>query len=172
MLACAARPSDYKLSARLEQFQSRPQGPRLRYDSKSACPLPHRNLSFVTSLTRARSAFTLVPMAQKEFDSVALLLHETDNVAVLKHSVLAGDELLNQSFQIRAATSIQAGHKIALAEISDGAPVKKYGQIIGFAQGHIAPGDHVHAHNLQIRQLGHDYQFCVEATPVSYYPPE
>jgi len=109
---------------------------------------------------------------QKEFDSVALLLHETDNVAVLKRSVLAGDELLNQSFQIRAATNIQAGHKIALAEISDGAPVKKYGQIIGFAQGHIAPGDHVHAHNLQIRQLDHDYQFCTEAKPVNYYPAE
>src|SRR5258708_19220983 len=104
-------------------------------------------------------------MAQKEFDSVALLLHETDNVAVLKRSVLAGDELLNQSFQIRAATNIQAGHKIALAEISDGTPVKKYGQIIGFPQGHINPGDHVHAHNLHIKQLDHNYPFYVEPPP-------
>jgi len=29
-----------------------------------------------------------------------------------------------------------------------GAPVRRYGQVIGFATADIAAGDHVHAHNL------------------------
>ena len=111
-------------------------------------------------------------MAQREFDSVAIRLHESDNVAVLKRAVLAGDELGNGTIQLQAKANIQAGHKIALAEINQGAPVKKYGQVIGFASSRISPGEHVHAHNLQIKELEHDYQFCAESQPVNYYPPQ
>lgn len=111
-------------------------------------------------------------MAQRKFAEVAVRLHDSDSVAVLKRPVKAGDELLNGSVQLRVAENIGPGHKIALAEIGDGEPVKKYGQIIGFARGRIAAGQHVHTHNLALKDFGRDYQFCVESRPVAYYPPE
>ena len=44
------------------------------------------------------------------------------------------------------------GHKIALHAITSGAPVRKYGQYIGAATADIAPGEHVHVHNLASRR--------------------
>src|SRR6267142_4932568 len=105
-------------------------------------------------------------------DSVLILLHETDNVGVLKRTVKAGEEVRNGSSRLRAAANIGAGHKIALTDILDGTPVRKYGQIIGFARGPIAPGEHVHLHNLAMKDFGRDYQFCADASPMRFYPPE
>ncbi len=111
-------------------------------------------------------------MAQKAFDEVAVLLRQSDSVAVLKRSVKTGDELVNGSFRLQVAQNTTAGHKIALVRIKDGEPVRKYGQIIGFAQGDILPGEHVHSHNLLLKDFGRDYQFCVDARPVDFYPSE
>src|ERR1043166_5147122 len=109
-------------------------------------------------------------MPQRDFDEVAILLRQNDSVAVLKRPVKAGDELVNGSMRLRAAQSIGAGHKISVAAITDGEPVRKYGQIIGFAQGPIAPGDHVHTHNLVLKDFGRDYEFCTAAKPLDLYP--
>ena len=109
-------------------------------------------------------------MAVKKFDEFALRLRETDNVAVVKRLLKTGVELANESLRVTSNGNIPPGHKIALAEIADGAPVRKYGQVIGFANGRIAPGDHVHTHNLAMKDFGRDYQFCAEAKPVNYYP--
>ncbi len=111
-------------------------------------------------------------MTRTNFADAAVVLRGTDSVAVLKRPVKAGDELINGAVHLRVAENIGAGHKIALSEIADGAPVRKYGQIIGFAQGRITPGAHVHTHNLVMRDFGRDYQFCVDAKPVDFYPPE
>ena len=111
-------------------------------------------------------------MPQRSLDDWAIILRPTDHVAVLKRPVKAGDELVNGSLHLTTVQSIGAGHKVALREIPDGAPVKKYGQIIGFAQGRITPGEHVHTHNLVMKDFGRDYAFCVDATPVEFYPPE
>lgn len=111
-------------------------------------------------------------MTQRNFDEFAIILHDTDNVAVLKQPVKAGDELVNGSKRLRVLQDIRAGHKIALMEIAADAPVKRYGQTIGFAHGRIAEGEHVHTHNLAIKDFGRDYQFCAEAKPVKFYPPE
>ncbi|MGA2866296.1 MAG: altronate dehydratase family protein [Verrucomicrobiota bacterium] len=113
-----------------------------------------------------------IPNTQREFDRTAILLHATDSVAVLKDWVKAGDELVKGSFSLRAAQDIGPGHKIAVREIAADAPVRKYGQVIGFALDRIAPGQHVHTHNLVTRDFGRDYQFCAEARPVCYYPPD
>src|SRR6266404_3907834 len=111
-------------------------------------------------------------MAQRNFDEVAVRLRNTDSVAVLKVPVKAGDELVNGAVRLRVAQNIGPGHKIAVAEIGDGEPVRKYGQIIGFAKGAIAPGEHVHAHNLVMKDFGREYRFCSESRPVNFYPPE
>ena len=73
----------------------------------------------------------------EKFDDFAIRLHPTDDVAVLKRTVKAGTELRNGSVQVTAAKTIPAGHKMALGPIHDGAEVRRYGQIIGFAQGAI-----------------------------------
>src|SRR5207245_1991654 len=36
----------------------------------------------------------------------------------------------------------------------------------------IPPGAHVHTHNLLLKDFGRDYQFCVDARPVDFYPSE
>ncbi|PYJ04719.1 MAG: galactonate dehydratase, partial [Verrucomicrobia bacterium] len=111
-------------------------------------------------------------MAERIFEDCAVVLRPADHVAVLKRPVKAGDVLINGSARVTTAQKIGAGHKVALVEIDDGAPVRKYGQIIGFAQGRIAPGEHVHTHNLAMKDFGRDYAFCADAKLVAFYPPE
>src|SRR5437870_1100174 len=107
-----------------------------------------------------------------KLDDAALRRRENDDVAVLKRPIKNGTELICGDHRITANRDIPAGHKIALAHIPDGAPVKKYGQVIGFAKGDIAPGDHVHTHNVAMKDFLRDYQFCTDVQPVNYYPPE
>ena len=99
-------------------------------------------------------------MSQLNFDTVGLLLHPTDNVAVLKQSAQTGDELVKGALRIPLAQNIGSGHKIALEEIAEGAPVRKYGHVIGFARTRIGPGEHVHTHNLGFNPRKADYDFC------------
>jgi len=109
---------------------------------------------------------------QERLDAFALRLRETDDVAVIKRPVKAGTELFSDSVRITTTRDIPAGHKMAILPVPDGAPVRKYGQVIGFAKGDIAPGDHVHTHNLVVRDFARDYAFCADVKPVDYYPPE
>jgi altronate hydrolase len=44
---------------------------------------------------------------------------------------------------------VPRGHKVALRDIPQGAPVRKYGQVIGAASAPITAGEHVHTHNLR-----------------------
>jgi altronate dehydratase small subunit len=50
---------------------------------------------------------------------------------------------------ITPAMAIAFGHKVALVPIAAGAPVLKYGEVIGRAIKAIAIGEHVHVHNIQ-----------------------
>ena len=111
-------------------------------------------------------------LKQERFEDLALRLRETDDVAVIKRPVRAGTELFSGSTRFTVGRDIPAGHKMAVKAIPDGAPVRKYGQIIGFAKGNIAPGDHAHTHNLEVKDFARDYEFCADARPVDYYPPE
>jgi len=74
-----------------------------------------------------------------------LTMHPEDNVALCLDPVAQGDAL---PAGVIAAEEVPAGHKIALAAIPAGAAVRKYGQVIGLASTAIAPGAHVHVHNV------------------------
>ena len=63
-----------------------------------------------------------------------------------------------------------AGHKLATAPIAAGEPVRKYGQILGFATEAIRPGEHIHTHNLAMGDFDRDYAFGVDARPTEYVP--
>jgi galactarate dehydratase len=75
-------------------------------------------------------------------------LHDSDNVAVARSAVPAGAPLDSSAAPLKAALEIASGHKVALVAIARGAEVLKYGHAIGVATQDIAPGDHVHLHNV------------------------
>lgn len=75
----------------------------------------------------------------------AIVLAPADNVAVANGRLEAGSPLPNGA---TAATAIEPGHKVAISPIAAGEAVVKYAQAIGRATQDIAPGEHVHSHNL------------------------
>jgi altronate hydrolase len=109
---------------------------------------------------------------KENFADFLLRLRPDDDVAVVKRPLKAGTELVNGSLAVTSRRDIPAGHKIALHNIADRAPVKKYGQVIGFAKGAIGPGEHVHVHNLAMSDFNRDYEFATDVRPVNFYPAE
>ncbi|MEI5680128.1 MULTISPECIES: UxaA family hydrolase [unclassified Mesorhizobium] len=75
----------------------------------------------------------------------AILLSPSDNVAVANGRLEAGTALPGGAVTVAA---IDGGHKVAVKAIPAGAAVVKYAQAIGRATQDIAPGEHVHSHNL------------------------
>lgn len=73
-------------------------------------------------------------------------IHENDNVVVALKPVPRGTVLCEA---VTAAAEIPAGHKIAVKPITQGQPVIKYGERIGYASEAIFPGDWVHVHNVK-----------------------
>jgi altronate hydrolase len=98
-----------------------------------------------------------------------LKLGSTDNVAVVLQPAKAGEFLVDLG--LAPLSDIPAGHKVALAQISVGDAVRKFNQIIGFATQPIAPGEHVHSHNLAIGEFARDYAICSEIKPMSPVEP-
>jgi hypothetical protein len=82
-------------------------------------------------------------------DGAALRLKDDDNVAVCLRAVPSGAALEFEAECIVARGPIPAGHKIALHSIAAGDLIRKYGQTIGRAGVAIAPGEHVHVHNVE-----------------------
>jgi altronate hydrolase len=82
-----------------------------------------------------------------------------DTVAVATQTLGAGTELVVGDLRVRLRDEIPAGHKVALEDISAGAQIRKYGQVIGVATSPIHAGDHVHAHNLAFADFERDYAF-------------
>ncbi|HVJ80265.1 MAG TPA: altronate dehydratase family protein [Planctomycetia bacterium] len=94
-----------------------------------------------------------------------LLLSPDDDVAVARRPQRAGAELTVAGRKLVVAAPLPAGHKIAVRPVAVGKPVRKYGQIIGFATKDIAPGDHVHGHNLDCGAYERDYAFAAAVPP-------
>jgi altronate hydrolase len=98
-----------------------------------------------------------------------ILLREGDDVAVAKVALTAGTVLSHEGKELRLPDEVPAGHKVALADIPEGAPVRKYGQTIGFATQAIRAGDWVHTQNMSVGPLTLQYEFGTEVVPVQYY---
>ncbi len=62
---------------------------------------------------------------------------------------------------------VPSGHKVAARAIAAGEAVRKYAQVIGYASEDIAPGDHVHTHNVEFRNTAADYEFATDLRPVA-----
>ncbi|MGN6584812.1 MAG: UxaA family hydrolase [Rhizobiaceae bacterium] len=98
-----------------------------------------------------------------------LRLASDDNVIVAAAPIAAGAEI---SGGVVAKARIPFGHKVATQNIAEGQPIRKFGQIIGFAKGPIAAGDWVHEHNVFMHDFERDYRFAEEARPQNILPVE
>ncbi|MEZ6046881.1 MAG: SAF domain-containing protein [Planctomycetaceae bacterium] len=95
-------------------------------------------------------------------ESAFLLLHPEDNLVVAKRHVSAGETIAeaNGAPAVASTSPVDMGHKIARAPIAVGDPIRKFGQIIGFASHPIQAGEWIHSHNLTAGSLSLDYAFC------------
>jgi altronate hydrolase len=98
---------------------------------------------------------TIVPRLPR-----TLRLNARDNVVVAVDAIDAGMALPDG---VVALQRVPKGHKVAVLPISEGQPILKFGQIIGFASEPIAPGSHVHTHNCAFHAFERDYAFAEDA---------
>jgi altronate hydrolase len=99
----------------------------------------------------------------------ALRLNSEDNVVIAVDEVRPGD---SPSGAPTARERVPRGHKMATVPIPEGAPVRKFGQIIGFASKPIEPGQWIHEHNCIVHEFSRDYHFSEDARPINVLPVE
>ena len=78
----------------------------------------------------------------------AIVISASDNVATALESLEPGAVVQAGDVTLTVVDRIPRGHKVALAHIARGDRVVKYGSPIGTASADIAPGAHVHTHNV------------------------
>jgi altronate hydrolase len=89
-------------------------------------------------------------------------LHPEDGVLIARSSLPPGMAVADG---VTTTERIPAGHKVAIKPIAVGEPVRRYGQIIGFATVPIAPGQHVHTQNCGMGDFAKDYAYGVDVKP-------
>ena len=80
-------------------------------------------------------------------------LHPDDGVLIARASLPPGMVVADG---VTTIERIPAGHKVAVRAIATGEPIRRYGQIIGFATAPIAPGSHVHTQNCGMGDFAKD----------------
>ena len=88
-----------------------------------------------------------------------LRLNAKDNLVVAVDAIEIGASVEG----VAATARVPRGHKMATVKIAKGAPVLKFGQIIGFATEDIPPGAHIHTHNCGFAAFERDYAFAEDA---------
>jgi len=92
-------------------------------------------------------------------------LHPADDVLIARTQLVGGTPLEN----ITVRGLIPPGHKVAARALAAGEPVRRYNQVIGFASKAIAPGEHVHTHNLDMGpdkgDFARDYAIGADVKP-------
>jgi len=85
--------------------------------------------------------------------AASIVMHERDDVATALEALLAQQQIAvsieETTISIVLAQDIPFGHKFAIRVLQAGSEVRKYGEVIGRASASIAPGEHVHVHNLE-----------------------
>jgi altronate hydrolase len=99
-------------------------------------------------------------------EPLTVRLHDADNVVTAKTTIAPATALPGEG--VVTAMEIPVGHKVASRAIGAGEPVRKYDQTIGFAAVDIAPGQHVHTHNVELRAFERDYAYGAGVRPTDY----
>src|ERR1700741_5424397 len=90
-------------------------------------------------------------------------LHPDDGVLIARSSLPPGMVVADG---VTTVERVPAGHKVSIRPIAIGEPVRRYGQIIGFATAPIMPGQHVHTQNCGMGDFAKDYAYGVDVKPV------
>ena len=98
---------------------------------------------------------------------LTIRLNPADDVVIARVEIAEGTTLLKEG-NVRVAARVPPGHKLAVRAIKSGSAVRRYNQIIGFATCDIAPGEHVHVHNIAMGSFERDYAFCADARPTDF----
>jgi altronate hydrolase len=86
-------------------------------------------------------------------------LADPDNVAVATRNLARGVVVSVDGEELTTRDPIPFAHKIAIRAIAEGAQVFKYGVPIGRARVAIAPGEHVHVHNIKSDYVNNEVDF-------------
>ena len=89
--------------------------------------------------------------------SPTIRIHPKDNVVIARRQLLGGTLIAEEGVTI--AGLVPPGHKIATQPIGVGEPVRRYNQVIGHATQAIAPGQHVHTHNLAFADFARAHEW-------------
>ena len=92
-------------------------------------------------------------------------LHTEDNICVAARPLARGAQIVVGDAEITLDKAVPLGHKIAIKPIAKDEPVRKYGQIIGFATESVPSGGWVHTHNLATGDFVRDYAPASETPP-------
>jgi altronate hydrolase len=109
-------------------------------------------------------------VTDKHTTRTLIRLHDTDNVLIAKAQLSLGQQIDIGGATVRLRAQVPAGHKVAASAIAQGEPVRKYDTIIGFASRDIEAGEHVHSHNIELREYERDPGFGLDVRPVDYVP--
>ncbi len=94
-------------------------------------------------------------MTDRSNQPPVLQLNPADPLVVATRDLKPGEEIGLGG--VTPVEPIGRGHKLAVQKIESGAPVHKLGQIIGMATREIAPGQHIHVHNVEFRPSAADH---------------
>ena len=97
---------------------------------------------------------------------LVIRLSPEDGVVIARGVLMPGTEV-TPGITV-GARRIPAGHKVAVRAHAKGEPIRRYGQIIGFATDAIEPGAWVHTHNCEMGDFSRDYAWGVDAKPTAY----
>ena len=100
---------------------------------------------------------------------LTIRLHPEDDVVIARVEIPTGTLVAKE--KVTAVVTIPAGHKLAVREIAQGQPVRRYNQIIGFATRLIKAGEHVHVHNIAMGDFARDYAFCTLVKQTDFIQP-
>src|SRR5687767_2616064 len=100
---------------------------------------------------------------------LTIRLHPDDDVVIARLEVPTGTLVSKEN--VRAVVTIPAGHKLAVRDVAQGKPVRRYNQIIGFATRDVKAGEHVHVHNLAMGDFQRDYAFCALKKETDFIQP-
>jgi len=97
---------------------------------------------------------------------LVIRIHPHDDVVIARQQLVGGTRIESEGITVQGL--IPPGHKVATRAIAAGEPVRRYDQIIGSAKVAIAPGQHVHTHNLEFSSFARDYAAASGARPTAY----
>lgn len=81
--------------------------------------------------------------------SKLLRIHPADNVLIVREPIVVGTILTINDQPVKAEIALSFGNKVASSPIQRNEQVIKFGIPIGSATQDIAPGEHVHLHNMK-----------------------